>query len=308
MLPCCKCYHCCSQARKEFHWHCDRKGQGSNCLIHSWIVLHQDQVKHESQDQLLGCPGVTALELGLIPKAGTHQGHSKFLCLPKLLVGDGRTGIQQCWSRLSVYCWCIRIGKKSHDHRRKHKIWFRGGVFWQLWIGWSQTLEKGAQEALQVFRGVWMWHWGFGLGVVMVGLDDPEGLLQLWRFCDNYTKAVFAQIHPIDQSSSSVTQQSWHWGGADGAPLQMSLLSLLEKPLGGWKARNWHHAGLWVPLSLGTAVTWSDQLSLWVPCRATAASGNPTDKQPDSPQNPLILTLLSTKRRTSHNVTKYSYK
>lgn len=54
-----------------------------------------------------------------------------------------------------------------------------GGVsFGSCGLG-GQTLEKGAQEALQVFRGVWMWHWGLGLGVVMVGLDDPEGLLQL---------------------------------------------------------------------------------------------------------------------------------
>lgn len=41
---------------------------------------------------------------------------------------------------------------------------------------WNKV--PGGAGVCKCSRGVWMWHWGHGLGVVMVGLGDPEGLLQ----------------------------------------------------------------------------------------------------------------------------------
>lgn len=145
MLLCCKCYHCYSEARKDFHWHCDIKGQRSNCLIHFYFVLEQDQVKHQSQPVLLGVQ--VLLPWGWVDSQGSNKG------LFQILVASTTA----CWrwnywgsfvlikvkrKELSLYIVSSKIlpleikVETMEEIQRESEL---GVVCWQLWAEWSGT-------------------------------------------------------------------------------------------------------------------------------------------------------------------------
>lgn len=71
------------------------KGSEIKLLNSLLLCVRAGSGKTSVSTSAAGCPGVTALRFGLIPKALT-RGYSKFLWLPQLLVGDGTTGVHLC--------------------------------------------------------------------------------------------------------------------------------------------------------------------------------------------------------------------